>query len=105
MKRLPLAFLFILALAGLSKHESARMGNRYGVIGMAIALVITILAATGGVSSGGVESEGTGLLGLGMIVVALMTALVLNRDIRARGFWRAIFFYPVMLSTVVVAVI
>ena len=27
--------LFILALAGLSKHESARMGNRYGVIGMA----------------------------------------------------------------------
>ena len=46
--------LFILALAGLSKHESARMGNRYGVIGMAIALVITILAATGGVSSGGV---------------------------------------------------
>ena len=63
--------LFILALAGLSKHESARMGNRYGVIGMAIALVITILAATGGVSSGGVESEGTGLLGLGMIVVAV----------------------------------
>lgn len=40
-----------------------------------------------------------------MIVVALMTALVLNRDIRARGFWRAIFFYPVMLSPVVVAVI
>ncbi len=40
-----------------------------------------------------------------MIVVALATALVLNRDIRARGFWRAIFFYPVMLSPVVVAVI
>ncbi len=40
-----------------------------------------------------------------MIVVALVTALVLNRDIRGRGFWRAIFFYPVMLSPVVVAVI
>ncbi len=40
-----------------------------------------------------------------MIVVALMTALVLNRDIRGRGFWRAVFFYPVMLSPVVVAVI
>jgi ABC-type sugar transport system permease subunit len=40
-----------------------------------------------------------------MIVVALATALVLNRDIRARGFWRAVFFYPVMLSPVVIAVI
>lgn len=40
-----------------------------------------------------------------MIVVALITALVLNRDIRARGFWRAVYFYPVMLSPVVVAVI
>ena len=40
---------FILALAGLSKHESARAGNRFGIIGMAIALVATILAATGGV--------------------------------------------------------
>ncbi|WP_150286937.1 carbohydrate ABC transporter permease [Rhabdaerophilum calidifontis] len=40
-----------------------------------------------------------------MIVVALATALVLNRDIAGRGFWRAVFFYPVMLSPVVVAVI
>jgi ABC-type sugar transport system permease subunit len=40
-----------------------------------------------------------------MIVLALVTALVLNRDIRARGFWRAVYFYPVMLSPVVVAVI
>jgi ABC-type sugar transport system permease subunit len=40
-----------------------------------------------------------------MIVVALATALVLNRDIKARGFWRAVYFYPVMLSPVVVAVI
>ena len=40
-----------------------------------------------------------------MIVVALVTAVVLNRDIRGRGFWRAVYFYPVMLSPVVVAVI
>ena len=33
---------FILALAGLSRHESARAGNRFGAIGMAIALVATI---------------------------------------------------------------
>lgn len=37
-----------------------------------------------------------------MIGLALATALVLNRDIVARGFWRSVFFYPVMLSPVVV---
>lgn len=37
-----------------------------------------------------------------MILVALITALTLNRDIVGRGFWRSIFFYPVMLSPVVV---
>ncbi|MCA0424176.1 MAG: sugar ABC transporter permease [Proteobacteria bacterium] len=40
-----------------------------------------------------------------MVVVALVTALILNRNIRGRGFWRAVYFYPVMLSPVVVAVI
>jgi ABC-type sugar transport system permease subunit len=40
-----------------------------------------------------------------MILVALVTAVILNRDIRGRGFWRAVYFYPVMLSPVVVAVI
>jgi alpha-1,4-digalacturonate transport system permease protein len=38
-----------------------------------------------------------------MIVFALATALALNRDIAGRGFWRSVFFYPVMLSPVVVA--
>lgn len=38
-----------------------------------------------------------------MCVVALLTALVLNRSIAGRGFWRAMFFYPVMLSPVVIA--
>lgn len=38
-----------------------------------------------------------------MCTVALMTALVVNRDIKGRGFWRAMFFYPVMLSPVVIA--
>lgn len=37
-----------------------------------------------------------------MVLVALITALVLNRDILWRGFWRSVFFYPVMLSPVVV---
>jgi alpha-1,4-digalacturonate transport system permease protein len=38
-----------------------------------------------------------------MIGFALVTALALNRRIRARGFFRGIFFFPVMLSPVVVA--
>jgi NAD(P) transhydrogenase subunit beta len=36
--------LFILSLGGLSNQETARRGNIYGVIGMMIALVTTILA-------------------------------------------------------------
>ena len=68
--------LFILALAGLSKHETARAGNRYGIIGMAIALGVTIIAATQGVDAaplgaGGEDRAGSGWLGLGLIVVAM----------------------------------
>jgi NAD(P) transhydrogenase subunit beta len=39
------ALLFILSLAGLSKHETARDGNVLGMIGMAIALVATLWLA------------------------------------------------------------
>ena len=41
--------LFILALGGLSSPETARRGNLYGMIGMAIALVATIAGVTGNV--------------------------------------------------------
>ena len=40
--------LFILALGGLSNQETARRGNLFGIIGMALAVVATILAVTGG---------------------------------------------------------
>ena len=40
-----------------------------------------------------------------IVVLSLVTALVLNRRIRARGFFRAVFFFPVLLSPVVVALI
>lgn len=36
------AVLFIMSLAGLSKQESAKAGNYYGIAGMAIALIATI---------------------------------------------------------------
>ena len=40
-----------------------------------------------------------------MIGVSLLTAVVLNGPIRARGFFRSVFFYPVLLSPIVVALI
>ena len=46
------AILFILALGGLSSNDKARRGNLYGMLGMAIAVLVTILAnvkANGGV--------------------------------------------------------
>ena len=67
------ALLFILALAGLSRHETARTGNTYGMAGMAVALVATIaLAITRDVSS------------LGLILIGV--AMVIGAAI---GLWRA----------------
>jgi H+-translocating NAD(P) transhydrogenase subunit beta len=52
------ALLFILALAGLSRHETARAGNTFGIAGMAIALVATIVV----VVLGGLTGLQVGLL-------------------------------------------
>ena len=40
-----------------------------------------------------------------MVLFSLITALVLNRKIIGRAFWRGVYFYPVLLSPVVVALI
>ena len=40
-----------------------------------------------------------------MVLFSLITALVLNKKIYARGFFRAVYFFPVLLSPVVVALI
>lgn len=53
------ALCFILSLAGLSKQESARAGNYYGITGMAIALVATIW---------GPDVQGVGWIILAMII-------------------------------------
>jgi len=42
---------------------------------------------------------------IGIILFSLLTALILNRKIVARGFFRSVYFYPVLLSPVVVALI
>ncbi|PSU36044.1 Re/Si-specific NAD(P)(+) transhydrogenase subunit beta [Photobacterium lutimaris] len=53
------AVLFIMSLAGLSKQETARAGNYYGIAGMAIALIATIF---------GPDAQGTGWVILAMII-------------------------------------
>jgi len=40
-----------------------------------------------------------------MVVISIITALILNRGMRGRGFFRSVFFYPVLLSPIVVALI
>ena len=42
---------------------------------------------------------------VGLVAFALVTALVLNGKIRFRGFFRSVYFYPVLLSPVVVAMV
>jgi NAD(P) transhydrogenase subunit beta len=70
------ALLFIMSLAGLSKHETGRTGIRYGVAGMAIAMAATIWLAFSG------EWSDSSLIGLGLLIVALIVGGVI-------GFWRA----------------
>ncbi|QYL22896.1 Re/Si-specific NAD(P)(+) transhydrogenase subunit beta [Mycolicibacterium diernhoferi] len=67
------ALLFILALAGLSRHETSRAGNTFGMAGMVVALMATIILAV----HGQIEPLGLGLLIGAMIVGA------------AIGLWRA----------------
>ena len=58
------ALLFIVALAGLSKHETARYGSAVGMAGMALALVATVALAI----DRDIESTGLALLLLAMAV-------------------------------------
>ncbi|SEB99743.1 Re/Si-specific NAD(P)(+) transhydrogenase subunit beta [Streptomyces sp. TLI_105] len=62
------ALLFILALAGLSKHESARLGNAFGMLGMGVALVATIVLAI----DGDISTAGLGLMAVAMLIGALI---------------------------------
>jgi NAD(P) transhydrogenase subunit beta len=67
------ALLFILALAGLSKHETSRAGNTFGMAGMVVALVATIALAL---------ARHIEHLGLGLLVGAMAIGAAI-------GLWRA----------------
>jgi len=71
------ALLFILSLAGLSKHETSRAGVAYGIAGMAIAIVATAwLMVQDAIFSP------AGLVGLVILVVAMLVGAAI-------GLWRA----------------
>ncbi len=74
------ALLFILALAGLSKQETARRGVVYGIVGMTIALLATLVLV---IANGTLASEGANAaLGIGLLVAAVLVG-------GAIGLWRA----------------
>ncbi|WP_169949312.1 Re/Si-specific NAD(P)(+) transhydrogenase subunit beta [Microbispora sp. H11081] len=66
------ALLFILSLAGLSKHETARSGVVLGISGMVVALAATVVLA----------ADGSGALAVTLLVVAMAIGA-------AVGLWRA----------------
>jgi NAD(P) transhydrogenase subunit beta len=68
------ALLFIMSLAGLSKHETAKQGVVFGIAGMAIALIATISYAIAGPASWPAGLTGSGIallfiaLGVGAVI-------------------------------------
>ena len=71
------ALMFILSLAGLSKHETSRSGLTFGIVGMALALTATI-ASLALNSWGSAQS----MLGLSLLVVVVLIGAGI-------GLWRA----------------
>lgn len=74
------ALLFVLALAGLSRHESAKLGNYFGILGMAVALVATIALAF----ETDVDSLGAVLLVVAVVLGAVI-GLQLARTVEMTG--------------------
>jgi hypothetical protein len=64
------AILFILSLGGLSQQETARRGNLFGIIGMVIAILATIL---------GTKTGGYAVLIPGVLIGAVIGAFVASK--------------------------
>jgi NAD(P) transhydrogenase subunit beta len=74
------ALLFILALAGLSKHETAKAGNSFGMAGMVVALAATIALA----ADRDIEGIGLALL-IGATVIGAAIGLYRARKVEMTG--------------------
>ncbi len=74
------ALLFILALAGLSRHETAKAGNTFGMAGMVIALVATAVLAV----DRGIDSSSLALL-LGAAVIGAAIGIYRARVVEMTG--------------------
>ncbi|TQC43348.1 Re/Si-specific NAD(P)(+) transhydrogenase subunit beta [Rhodococcus sp. WS4] len=74
------ALLFVLTLAGLARHESAKLGNYFGILGMAVALVATTALAF----DGGVDGLGAVLLVVAVILGATI-GITLARKVEMTG--------------------
>jgi len=64
--------LFILALRGLSSPESSRRGNTFGMVGIAIAIVTTLLVS-------GMSGMGLALSGGGLVIGGVIGALIAKK--------------------------
>lgn len=68
--------LFILSLRGLSSPETSRQGNTFGMIGMALAVGVTLLTLW---SSGLVDAVTAGLIAGGILVGGAVGAVIAGR--------------------------
>jgi len=68
--------LFILSLRGLSSPETSRQGNTFGMIGMALAVGVTLLTLW---SSGLVDAVTAGLIAGGIVVGGAVGAVIAGR--------------------------
>ncbi|MDP4199580.1 MAG: NAD(P)(+) transhydrogenase (Re/Si-specific) subunit beta [Bacteroidota bacterium] len=68
--------LFILSLGGLSQHESSRRGNMFGIIGMLLALVATIVIIG---TQPDISAGSLGTLAVILILAATIGATVASR--------------------------
>jgi len=73
------SILFILSLKGLSSQETARQGNLWGVVGMAMAVVATLAALVMSDGHLGASGGSLGLLGLVIAIGCAIGALLASR--------------------------
>src|SRR5579871_2221459 len=69
--------LFILSLGGLSQHESSRRGNMFGIIGMLLALIATVVLLPS-------VTIGFGGSDYAMLAVPILIAAVIGATLASR---------------------